>query len=303
MKRRLVIAAALSMSPAIASAHMHDMTECMGPEPILSTADFDGSGRVTVSDLHAVLHRMWTMHGDDRYHPLYDMDADGDIDPHDVVHTVHDLGRSSSLRDQQLAQATQATMRYYGSQGLANALADGYLPFTPPLMGHGIHYARFDRVFLPFQHDVPTGLNFDEDGNLVALFYIRVVARRTGPFPAPLLADPADDFPPPVSFDGVMDMDWHIHNNVYWTGLGSTDPYDLTFEQSLPLSTIIPHVINLATGAPYLMFPSSDKLYSAKFYMLHAWPHSHNPCGIFGNTDPNVAPDAPTEEEGVPHQD
>lgn len=300
--RVALVMAALVGSPTLASAHMHP-GECEGPMPILSIPDFDGSGRVRVNDLLAVARRGHSMHGDERYHPLYDNDADGDIDGHDVAQTAWNLFRTSTLLDQQIAQAAQATMRYYGSDGLANALADGYRPFTPPLMGHGIHYAKFDRVFAPFDHDAPTGLNYDEDGNLVALFYIRVVARGTGPLPAPLLWDPNDDFPPPVNFDGVMDMEWHPHQFVYWTGLGSTDPYALTFEQNMPFSSVISHTINLATGMPRPMFPASDKLYSAKFWMLHAWPHSHNPCGLFGNTDPNVSPDAPDEDEGVPHQD
>ncbi|HEY9767251.1 MAG TPA: hypothetical protein V6C71_01940 [Coleofasciculaceae cyanobacterium] len=108
------------------------------------------------------------------------------------------------LVDQQIAQATQATMKYYGSGGLEEAIADGYIPFTQEVAGHGIHYynlALSNEIgnLEELNIETPLGLNYDNEGNLLAVFYTRIpeIQNVTPENPlGDLVVNPADDFPP-----------------------------------------------------------------------------------------------------------
>ena len=76
------------------------------------------------------------------------------------------MGDDVPLLDQQIAMATQATIKYYGSGGLEQAIADGYLPFTQEVTGHGIHYFNFNLAtevgnFAELEIERPVGLNYD----------------------------------------------------------------------------------------------------------------------------------------------
>ncbi len=108
--------------------------------PLLSVADFNGNGKVNREDIKDIYSRLFSVSGDEKYHPLYDLDANGKINVRDLFKAVSTMGATVPLIDQQIARATQGTMKYYGSNGQKNAIADGYLPLTPELMGHGIHY-------------------------------------------------------------------------------------------------------------------------------------------------------------------
>lgn len=70
--------------------------------------------------------------GENNYHPLYDLDANGELNIVDLSWAVRTLGAEVPLLDQQIAQVTQATMKYYGPNGVQNALADGYIPLKQP---------------------------------------------------------------------------------------------------------------------------------------------------------------------------
>ncbi len=277
--------------------------------PLLSVADFNGDGKVNIADIKDIVSRYNSADGDDLYHPLYDLDVDGDIDSHDIIKAVRTYGEDVPEIDRQIAKATQATMKYYGPDGLENAIADGYLPFTQEVKGHGVHYVNFNllvEVANSKELDVerPIGLNYDADGNLLAVFYIRVpnTEKVTPENPyGDLFVKKEDDFPP-TSFDSLTADDWHIHQNIWFTGLGNLNSESVYgFEEGLPFEAMVSRLQNI----DFKVFPESDEIFSPKFWMLHGWFHSLNPAGTFANTHPEVSLYAP-EELGVHsghHQD
>ncbi len=268
-------------------------------QPLLTVADFNGDGTVTAADLEDINARNNTVMGDDNYHVLYDLNADGSINADDIALAQASLGETSPLIDQQIASATQATMKYYGENGIENAIADGYIPFTPEAKGHGIHYfnpALAAQVANAEQLDVelPVGLNFDAKGNLVAVFYIRY-PQAEQPTPenpsAGLSVNPADDHPPKESFATLTDEDWHNHEQVWESKLGSLNPEALYFEEDVPKNLTVERLKDIN----FQEFPESDRNYSPKFWMLHGWFHSFNSDGTFAITNPDIAPYAPEE--------
>ncbi|MDJ0589076.1 MAG: hypothetical protein QNJ72_03645 [Pleurocapsa sp. MO_226.B13] len=268
---------------------------------ILSVPDFNGDGNVDNADVRDIISRYEAVEGDDLYHPLYDLNANGEIDNYDLENVIHALGEDVPLLDQQIAQATQATMKYYGSGGQEQAIADGYLPSTPEAIGHGIHYYNLALAsevgnFEELDIERPVGLNYDNEGNLIAVFYLRfpktLEATPENPL-AGLTIDPADDFPP-TSFDTLTADDWHFHQSTWLTGVGSLNSESVYFEEDVPSEAIVSRL----EQTNFQLFPETDKLSSPKFWMLHGWFHSFNSVGTFANTDPDVALYAP-EELGV----
>ncbi|MGK7952989.1 MAG: calcium-binding protein [Xenococcaceae cyanobacterium] len=287
----------------ITSADSHD--EDIGENsltPILSVADFDGNGSVEFDDIYDLASRYNAVAGEDDYHPIYDLNTNGEIDLEDILDAIDDYGEDVPLQDRQIAQATQATMKYYGSGGLEQAIEDGYLPFTQEVKGHGVHYVDFNllvEVANSKELDVerPIGLNYDAEGNLLAVFYIRVPETQEvtpdNPF-GNLFVKEADDFPP-SSFDTLTADDWHIHQNIWFTGLGNLNSESVYgFEEGLPFEAMVSRLQNI----DFKVFPESDEIFSPKFWMLHGWFHSLNPAGTFANTHPEVSKYAP-EELGV----
>ena len=266
---------------------------------ILSIPDFDGNGEVNSADVEDITLRINTSEGDELYHPLYDVDANGAIDEDDLAIVDETIGHEVPLIDQQIAQATQATMKYYGMDGQERAIADGYIPVTQEFQGHGIHYFNIPLALEigespELDPTTPVGLNYDAEGNLSAVFYIRVPetleATPENPI-AFLMVDPADDFPP-VSFDGISAEDWHTHENFWSTSLGSLNSEEVYgFEEYVPIDATISRLENIG----FQQFPESDQIFSPKFWMLHGWFHSLNPSGTFANLDPNLSLYAPEE--------
>ncbi|MEL7010938.1 MAG: hypothetical protein AAGM29_20410 [Cyanobacteria bacterium J06588_4] len=257
---------------------------------ILSVPDLNGDGNVDNADLRDIIARYEAVDGDDLYHPLYDLNANGEIDHEDIEEVIHAWGEDVPLLDQQIAQATQATMPYYGSGGQEQAIADGYIPSTQEAMGHGIHYYNFQLAAeignseeLDIEH--PVGLNFDNEGNLIAVFYLRLptTLEATPEDPLGLTIDPADDFPP-ASFDTLTADDWHVHQSAWLTGVGNLDSESVYFEEAVPTEAVVSRV----QQAEFQLFPESDQFYSPKFWMLHGWFHSFNPNGTFAITNPNA---------------
>ena len=286
-------------------SHSHDLTHedtYSSLTPIISVADFDGSGQVDIADILDIVSRHNSIEGEDLYHPLYDLNTDGKINGRDIALAVQDFGTDVPLVDRQIAGATQATMKYYGAGGQEQAIADGYLPFTQEVKGHGIHYFNFALASQigespNLNPNTPIGLNYDAEGNLVAVFYIRTpydpIAALENPA-AFVTVDPENDFPP-TSFDGISAEDWHTHENFWTTGLGSLDAELVYgFEEEVPIESTISRLQNIN----FQFFPESDAIFSPKFWMLHGWFHSLNPSGTFANLDPNLSLYAP-EELGV----
>ncbi|ACK71395.1 Hemolysin-type calcium-binding region [Gloeothece citriformis PCC 7424] len=271
-------------------------------QPLLTVADFNGDGQVNFSDFQDLIPRIGSAMGEEKYHFLYDLNVDEKIDFNDVILAARTWGQSVPLLDQQIAKATQATMRYYGPNGLQNAIADGYLPFTPEAKGHGIHYYNpllasqvGNLETLDIEH--PVGLNYNNQGELVAVFYIRLpkTGQPTEENPlGGLLVDPNDNHPPHYSFEGLTHDDWHHHHSAWVRGIGNLNPEQVYFEEDVPLPLVVSRLENLENNEIEL-FPNSDQLYNPMFWMLHGWFHSPNPDGTFGTTNPLIAPHALSE--------
>lgn len=275
----------------------HDNSHSMPaqPTPLLGVADFDGDGAVNDDDLSSLDLRI--AKGPAGYHPLYDLDANGILDSSDRERAEATVGSPVPELDRQIAQATQATMKYYGPGGVEQALQDGYIPATEEAKGHGYHYYNFglaEQIGNNKTLDItqPVGLNFNDKGELIAVFYIHI-PKTNG-----IAVDPSDDFPPTVSFDGFTDADWHIHRSSWTSGLGTTDPKQVSFEEDVPQFSVLKRVLENGTN----FFPQSDEFYLPKFYMLHGWFHSLNPAGTFAITNPLASPYG-VEELGVHHEE
>ena len=279
----------------------HGTTENIVANPLLSVADFNGDGSVDLTDIQDILLRHHSLDGEDLYHPLYDLNADHKIDSDDIINAIQSLGEDVPLLDQQIAQATQATMRYYGVNGLENAIADGYIPITQEAKGHGTHYGNL-AIFLETKNfeqvdlNRPVGLNYDAEDNLLAVFYLREPltqeANPDNPL-AELLIDPEDDFPP-NSFDTLSPEAWHRHQSTWTTNFGNLNSEQVYFEEDVPVEMIASRL----EQTQFNLFPQSDQFYSPQVWMLHGWFHSLNANGTFAITNPNVAPYA-VEELGV----
>ncbi|MGF1589106.1 MAG: dockerin type I domain-containing protein [Pleurocapsa sp.] len=265
---------------------------------ILSVPDFNGDGNINNADLRDIITRYEAVTGEDLYHPLYDLNTNGEIDHEDIEEVIHAWGEDVPLLDQQIAGATQATMKYYGSDGQEQAIADGYLPLTQELQGHGIHYYNptlADEIGESEKLDLerPIGLNYDNEGNLIALFYLRfpetLAATPENPL-AGLMVDPANDFPP-ASFDNLTADDWHHHHNAWFTGVGNLDSESVYFEEDVPLDSVVSRLQEI----DFQVFPESDQGFSPMFWMMHGWFHSFNPSGRFAIINPDEGLYAPQE--------
>jgi len=61
---------------------------------------------------------------------------------------------------------------YLGADGLAQAVADGFVPMTPEAKFHGTHWVQTGLVHnFVAEPTRPAGLNFDENNQLVAVFW------------------------------------------------------------------------------------------------------------------------------------
>lgn len=265
---------------------------------ILSVPDFNGDGNINNADLRDIITRYEAVAGADSYHPLYDLNTNGEIDHEDIEEVIHAWGEDVPLLDQQIAQATQATMKYYGSGGLEQAIADGYIPLTQELQGHGIHYYNptlADEIGNSPKLDIerPVGLNYDNEDNLIAVFYLRfpetLEATPDNPL-ARLMVDPADDFPP-TSFDTLTADDWHHHHDAWFTGVSNLDSESVYFEEDIPLQSVASRLEQI----DFQVYPESDQGFSPKFLMMHGWFHSFNPNGRFAIINPDEGLYAPQE--------
>lgn len=243
--------------------------------PVMLSGDFDGDGTVTPDDL--------TMLNDFResgdYAAYFDLDADGDLDGRDVAILARNMGDEAHPRDAQMAELWATTAPY---RNIGAAYAAGYVPFTPDLQGHGIHFANFDLVYSwpdrGFQASAPEGLNYAADGTLLAAFYYAPGAAD--------LAEVAPHVPPgqyyfriplgPTFADMPLSA-WHNHTGACFGGATSPVP---GFDQCMTEAECA------AVGGT---------LWSDVFHMLHVWMFEYNECGPFAGVDPDVSPHAPEE--------
>lgn len=244
--------------------------------PILSVADFDGNGTVDADDLDLVNRQRKA-----EYIAFYDRDADGDLDAQDVAATARDMGASSTALDQELADLFWATEKY---RNQAAAIDDGFIPFTPAFAGHGYHYAKHYEsgdLDYTFEADNPEGLNYDENGELWAVFHY------AGANPDPANGPGWNPFAmAPAGYTGHHDM-WHHHAGACFIGLDYDDPEmdsdNLGFHECIGPGQC---------GMMAYMSGTSDFRWNPKFYMLHVWLYKLNPCGLFAGEHPDIMSDA-----------
>ncbi len=109
--------------------------------------------------------------------------------------------------------------------------------------------------------------------------------------------------PSPTIFNDFGDIaDWHSHENAVFHNLGTLNPHDVQFTQSLFDHNFVNSIANALAdntivATPFeqdvtLGYPYFNSLIAPGFYMIHLWLGRENPAGLFANTHPEVAPDA-----------
>lgn len=309
-----VLCICLSMATAAWAQHdgdggmeMHECPEYSVPSPILTVADLDGDGVVKMQDIKL----LWRTLKNRRYEAIMDRDADGRLDIFDLLVALFEYGDRSSRFDRQLVALWNATKRYHDVE---NAIADGYRPFTQIIHGHGRHYLRIPVMYnaageldpayentLDEHLEItrPEGLNYDPAGNLIAVFYYHGINVREALFAedkTPYIAQAMGmvyNATMPELYASVDEM-WHHHYGACVVGVDyeamSLDPTIVpTFYQNLTPAECREYAVE-AQG-------TQDPKYTwnPAFNMIHVWLYKLNPCGIFGNTDPEVAVGYPEE--------
>ncbi|QYF94437.1 hypothetical protein KY495_04255 [Massilia sp. PAMC28688] len=280
------------LAASIGSAQaQHGHLEFCAPDskatPVLSKGDFDGDGTVTRKDIQLLAEQI----GKQQYIAFFDRNADHVLDQKDVAIATAEAGAASTQLDRELAAAYHGTKAY---RQLSKATADGFVPWTEALYGHGAHYVqRPERGTLDYTFNpaAPEGLNYDADGRLWAVFYY------IGPSPTRLDGTkypPGDRFKPfsqaPEGFCGDADV-WHHHAGGCFKGLNYEqpvmDPARLSFREGLSPQQCLPGSA-VKNGLPV----SSNAKWTPEFHMLHAWIYELNPCGTFAGTHPDLAKNA-----------
>ena len=270
-----ILVLTISSSPALAQ-HGHQCAPDAVAQPLLSVADYDGSGQVKGQDVKMSVRTVLrhVLFGGD-YVALFDRNADDALSGVDILYTVFDLTQASTALDQEIAEVYWATEHLRDQQA---AIAEGFIPFTQEFMGHGFHWARhiaLGSIDYAFDHADPEGLNYGADGDLWAVFYYNG--------PGPTNTDPDDIFNPfamaPEGFTGDHDM-WHHHAGSCFGGLDYANPsYDPTTLDFHECTT--PAECFAITG-------STSTVWNPKFHMLHLWLYKLNPCGTFAGAHPGL---------------
>lgn len=257
----LVIGCAIAVSlPAGAGAGAQEAEEAQeaacpepGVHPVLNIGDFNGDGVVDGADLKELASRIERRDNV----AFFDMNADGRVDCQDLLIVAGQVGQRSAPVEQELAAVFRATERYRDQNA---AIADGYAPVTQSAVGHGIHWGRLVDLDRDFELTQPEGLNYSEDGRLLAVFYAY----------GPIELDTCDA--PPAGFSGPDP--WHYHTGACFRGVDMDHPtYDvhkIEFEECVPQTEC------------------NAKNWIRKFYMIHAWLYEQNPCGVFALENPRV---------------
>lgn len=213
-------------------------------------------------------------------------------------------------------------MPYFGSNGLAQAAADGFVPMTPEAKSHGTHWFRPEKIYnFVAEATRPTGLNFDENNQLVAVYWgetkydgVEAAAQSLATLPPSVL---------PAAYAGYKEASrkaipsilepfgslasWHSHENVVVENVGARDPdtgaYDaeaIKFRQSLTNEAFIGEFLKALQSddtvvAPFELDPSAYPPYNTAmhpgFYMAHLWVGAGNPEGAFSGEHSAVSPD------------
>lgn len=228
--------------------------------------------------------------------------------------------------------AFNAVQPFMGLDGKQKVIEAGFRPFSIPLKGHGEHWFLPTALLNPANPFTPTGINFDENGQLVAAFWTQSKYSVPKLFELasvnPATVDPHtflsaykdykqnDKVNPPNIFDVFgEEVMWHSHENVTFRNLGTLNPEDVKFTQSLSDENFVNSLLmalsdDTIVAAPFeqdpsLGYPPFNSLNVPGFYMIHMWLGLGNPTGLLANTHPDVAPNAIDEhltfEDGHSH--
>lgn len=221
---------------------------------------------------------------------------------------------------------------FMGAEGKPNAIEAGFRPFLFPVKGHGEHWFFPPAIGTPADPFMPMGLNFDENGQLVAVFWTE--SKYSLPKLLELTNVEPDTVDPQAFLEAYQDYKanekldapnifeafgdqarWHSHENTVFGNIGSLNPDEIEFTQSLSDENFVNSLLNALSdetvvAAPYeqnpnLGYPPFNSLIVPGFYMIHMWLGLGNPVDLFAHTHPDVAPHAIEEhltfEDGSPN--
>lgn len=222
---------------------------------------------------------------------------------------------------------------YFGDNGLAQAANDGFVPMTPEARAHGTHWFRPEKIYdFVAEATRPTGLNFDDNNQLVAVYWAETKYDGIEAAAQSLVTLPPEALPaayahyktssqrvvPNILEPFGSSATWHSHENVRVENVGARNPetgaFDaeaVTFRQSLTDETFIGEFLQSLQNedefvAPFEVdsanYPPYNVAMHPGFYMAHLWVGAGNPEGAF-NTDhaavsPNGIDEHTTFEDG-----
>lgn len=210
---------------------------------------------------------------------------------------------------------------YFGANGIVQAASDGFVPMTPEAKAHGTHWFRPEKIYdFTAEATRPTGLNFDENNQLVAVYWgeekyggILEAAQRLATLPIEALPSAYANYKAtslkaiPNIFEPFGDLaSWHSHENVLVENVGTKDPttgfYDaeaISFKQSLTDEAFIAKFLEAlqldeTIVAPFegdpTTYPPFNTAMHPGFYMAHLWVGAGNPAGAFSGEHQAVSP-------------
>ena len=222
-------------------------------------------------------------------------------------------------------EAFNFTQPFMGADGKQKAIEAGFRPFLYPLKGHGEHWFLPPTIGTSAVASMPTGLNFDDNNQLVAAFWteskysLPELFELTEVEPQALLKayqEYKENYQTdvPSIFEPFGEQSpWHSHENTIFENLGTLNPESIEFTQSVSDQNFVNSLLNALSdenivAAPFeqdssLGYPPFNTLIVPGFYMSHLWLGLGNPTGLFANTHPDVSPNAIEEhltfEDGV----
>lgn len=282
---------------------------CGQPDPILSTADFNGDGIVDKLDKLLVTKAV----DRDLYIAFYDINADGELDKKDIEQTEEASGMPSSILDRQKSFLFHQVKQFQHVDSKAELNAMLFRQGTGALAGHGEHWQNEISYLTLIGQETPNpmraeGLNVDKDtGKVHALFW--------GKAALPVFANGATDFPKipgdwmnsqviafadnAPRFTNSTDEVWHTHAGLCSTAEATENGVKLHLNQ---------HTTFLECQALPSIWKTPENPYNGWFniWMIHAWMFDLNPNGFFAGTHPCLDQDAISEHEingdrEVPH--
>jgi len=217
---------------------------------------------------------------------------------------------------------------YFGADGILKAAEDGFVPMTPEAKFHGTHWFNPAQVYdFVADPDKPAGLNFNENNELVAVFWgetkydsIEQAVQSFSAFPSEALPAVYTNYKEtnrrqaPTILEPFGSLaSWHSHENIVIENVGARDAttgfYDgeaINFRQSLTDENFIAEIFQALgddskIAAPFEVdtgrYPPFNTAVHPGFYMAHMWVGLGNPDGLFSGEHKAVSPNGLDEHE------